>query len=132
MLKFLFSKPKLSKNNFEFKLIHSYENRKKEALRIISNNPDKVPIILEKADNVKIGNLDINKYLINKEITIGQFLHVIRKKLGLSLNESLFLFVNNKYIPKTEETLENIYNKYLDQDNFLYISYTPNNKLGYF
>lgn len=123
MWKYFFSKPKLNKNNFEYKLIHSFDNRKKESERVISLHQDKIPIILEKADNAHVLDLDKKKYLIHKEITIGQFIHIIRKKLKMT-TESLFLLVNNTYIPKTNETIGDIYHKYSDQDKFLYLSYS--------
>ena len=37
------------------------------------------------------------KFLVSKEITAHEFLFIIRKKLKLSKEMALFIFVNNKY-----------------------------------
>ena len=56
---------------------------------------------------------------------------IIRKKLKIEKDQSLFLLVNNgKDIVKANEDLETVYSKYRDTDGFLYVFYTEEKVFG--
>ena len=113
------------KNEFKF------EDRIVEAKRVLSKYPDRVPIICEpslfKKNNCPM--IDKRKYLVPKELTIGQFLYAIRKRLQMPPEKALFLFVNNT-IPSTSSLIGEIYNAHKDADQYLYISYAQENVFG--
>jgi GABA(A) receptor-associated protein len=107
--------------------------RKEESLRIKTKHEDRIPIICEKNYTRMSNNLpeiDKRKYLVPKDLTIGQFIYVIRKRLKLSPEKAIFLFINN-IIPQTNERMINIYNKYQDSDGFLYITYSAESVFGF-
>jgi GABA(A) receptor-associated protein len=130
MWKFLAGSPTVNKTGYIFKLEHSFEVRKKEADRIRHKYPTKVPIIIEKSTNSQLQDLNNNKHIINESITIGQILYFIRKKISIDSSQSIFLFINNIHIPMTSDTIGKVYNQYKDDDNFLYITYAPENTFG--
>lgn len=130
MWRYIINHPKPSKSNYEFKVIHSFEKRKEEGNKIRNKYPDKIPVILEKADNSDIPDIDNHKFLLPRELTIGQFLYFIRKHINLSSKQALYLFVNNSVIPNSSDKLEDVYKKYADKDNFLYITYATENTFG--
>ena len=130
MWKYVLNRPKASKSTYEFKLMHSFEKRKEEGERIRQKYPDKIPIIVEKSDRSTIAEIDKQKYLIPKELTVGQFMYILRKSIKLTAEQSMFLFINNTEIPPTSKKLEDIYKEYVDKDNFLYITYTGENTFG--
>lgn len=130
MLKYLIKKPHASKDNYEFKLVHSFEKRLEESTKIKSNNPNKIPIVIEKSDNSSINNIDRHKFIIPKEFTVGQFIYTIRQQIKLNEYQALFLFVNNTMIPPCSETFETIYEKHADKDGFLYVTYAGENTFG--
>jgi len=131
MLKYLlFSKPKPSKSNYEFKMLHSFEKRKEEAERLKNKYPNKVPIIVEKSDRSNISDVDKTRYLVPEDITVGQFMYILRKGIKLTAEMSMFLFIDNQFIPATGKTLKEIYRDHADKDNFLYITYTGENTFG--
>jgi len=132
MLKFALTKqPEPSKSGYEFKMLHSFDKRKEESQNIIIKHPDKVPVIIERSDiRSVLKDLDKHKYLFHKEVTCGQILCVIRKQIQLDASESIFLFIDNHNIPKTSDTIGDIYNKYHDKDGFLYITYSPQQTFG--
>ena len=66
-----------------FKQIHSVEKRLSESSRIRSKYPERVPVIIEKDFNSDIIDLDKNKYLVPDELTIGQLVYFIRKRIKL-------------------------------------------------
>ena len=111
-----------------FKKQYSLECRKKESTKIREKYPDRIPIIVERNNN-KIVSIDKKKFLVPNEITIGQFLYIIRKRINLGNTHALFLFINNK-IPPTNGLISEIYNNEKDTDGFLYITYSGENTFG--
>ncbi len=63
------------------------------------------------------------------DLTCGQFVYVIRKRLKLPAEKAIFLFVG-RVIPPTAAMLNSIYEQYKDPDGFLYISYSDENVFG--
>ena len=112
-----------------FKKSKIFEERFNESCKIIEKYPDRLPIIVEKSIKSKINDIDKNKYLVPKEMTLGQFLYVIRKRIKLNPAEALFFFVNNILCSNTQNMNE-IYNTYKDKDGFLYITYSSENTFG--
>lgn len=111
------------------------EKRKQEAGRIRDKYPDRIPVIVEKADKSDIVDIDKKKcatiasaavpprrtwslltpklhndltagccrtgcrYLVPADLTVGQFVYVIRKRIKLSPEKAIFIFVNNVLPP---------------------------------
>jgi len=66
---------------------------------------------------------------VPRDLTLGQYLYVVRKKLRLPQEKALFLFINNKIISSTKMIGE-IYEKNKHSDGFLYVSYSYENVFG--
>ena len=62
----------------KFQKKFSFDQRKKEAARIFEKFPDKIPIIVEKGKSDKLPLIDKAKYLVPQDITVGQFMNIIR------------------------------------------------------
>ena len=70
-----------------------------------------------------------NKYLAPKEITVGQFIQIVRRRIECSPHQAIFCFVNN-VIPSSNQTLENVYNKFKDESGFLFFTISSENTFG--
>ena len=117
-------------NYIEFKNKHSFEFRSKESDRIRKKFPNRIPIIVEKCGSKSdIPYIDKNKYLTPSDLTVGQFIYVIRKRLKLSPEIGLFFFINDKMYP-VSEILSKVFNEAKDEDGFLYIKYSGENTFG--
>jgi GABA(A) receptor-associated protein len=115
---------------YGFKQQFSLQNRVKESSRILSKYPDRIPIICEKANNQNdLPNIDKKKYLVPFDLTIGQFMCVIRNRMRLRPDESLFLFVNNEIVSGSS-IIGYVYEQLKDPDGFLYIQYAKENTFG--
>jgi GABA(A) receptor-associated protein len=112
-----------------FKNSKSENDRIIESSKILEKYPDRIPIIIEKDKKCKLKNIDKNKYLVPKNMTLGQFIYVIRKRIDIDSSEALFFFINNILCNNTQNINE-IYNTYKDNDGFLYIVYTSENTFG--
>ncbi|KAL9670519.1 hypothetical protein QQ045_008072 [Rhodiola kirilowii] len=101
-----------------FKEEHDLENRCAEASRIREKYPDRIPVIVEKAERSDIPNIDKKKYLVPADLTVGQFVYVIRKRIKLSAEKAIFIFVDN-VLPPTGAVMSAIYEEKKDEDGFL-------------
>lgn len=106
-----------------FKEQYLFENRKAEAERIRQKYPDHFPVIAEKGVRSDIPDLDKKKYLVPFNLTVGEFVHVIRKQMKLQPEKGIFIFVNHT-IPPTGTLMSQIYKEEKDLDGFLYITYS--------
>lgn len=131
MLKYFIKEgPSPSKSGYEFKMLHSFEKRKAESARIVEKYPDKIPLILEKSDTTHLQEISKKKYLMQQDVTIGQFMFIIRKQIKMDETESIFLLVNNSSIPATGSTMGEVYKQHADKDGFLYITYSAQQTFG--
>ncbi len=105
-----------------YKIEKTFEQRKNESSRIRAKYLDRVPVILEKFSNKDI-DIDKKKYLVPDDFTIGQLAYVIRKRIRISPEKSMFLFVNNT-IPNISQNIISLYQEHKDLDGFLYFTYT--------
>ncbi|KAE8952758.1 hypothetical protein PR001_g33157, partial [Phytophthora rubi] len=88
-----------------------------------------VQVICEKADRSNIPDIDKKKYLVPADLTVGQFVYVIRKRIKLSPEKAIFVFINN-VLPPTAALMSNIYKEQKDSDGFLYVTYSGENTFG--
>lgn len=114
-----------------FKSRFSLHDRWNESHRIIQKYPDRVPIICERANTASrdCPLIDKNKYLVPCDLSVGQFIYVIRKRMRLPAEKAIFIFINGS-IPPSSQMLGNIYEFYKDSDGFLYVTYSFENVFG--
>ena len=74
-------------------------------------------------------DIDKKKYLVPDELTIGQFIYVIRNRMKLKPDEAIFLFINKRMMPTTA-IIGQIYSQEKDNDGFIYIEYSKENVFG--
>merc|ERR1711991_1086764 len=91
--------------------------------------PDRIPVIVEKANGGDIPDIDKKKYLVPADLTVGQFVYVIRKRIKLSPEKAIFIFVD-EVLPPTAALMSSIYEEHKDEDGFLYITYSGENTFG--
>lgn len=115
----------------KFKDEHPFEKRKAEAERIREKYNDRIPVICEKIEGSDIANIDKKKYLVPQDLTVGQFVYVIRKRIKLSPERAIFIFVD-EMLPPAAALMSSIYEEHKDEDGFLYILYSGENTFGAF
>lgn len=107
-----------------------FERRCQEAKNIRGKYPDRLPIICEPSRDTTVPAVDKRKFLVPRDLTVGQFLYVIRKRIQLKPSDALFLFVNNSVLPPTCAIMQDVYDSYAQCDGFLYITYSGENTFG--
>lgn len=102
------------------------EERIKISQKIMSKYPQRVPIIVDCKKEI---NLDKNKYIVPNDLTVGQFMYILKKRIKINHEQSIFLLCNNQLIMNTE-LMNNLFNKRKDYDGFLYIIISLENTFG--
>ena len=115
----------------DFKEKYHFQHRVAESNRIIQKYPERIPVICQRGKYAGklCPNLDKTKYLIPTDLTMGQFIWVIRNRLKISSNIGLYLFVNGGVQP-VGYLIKNIYSQHKDEDGFLYVYYNIENTFG--
>lgn len=117
-------------SNFNEFFQHPLEKRKEVSRKIISKYPDRIPILVDRSKESKqLPLIDRYKYLVPDDFTVGKFLVQLRSSMDLKSDQAIFLFVGNTLLP-TGSMISLIYNKYKDEDGFLYIVYSGENAFG--
>ena len=83
---------------------------------------NRAQVICEKVEKSDIATIDKKKYLVPADLTVGQFVYVIRKRIKLSPEKAIFIFVD-EVLPPTAALMSSIYEEHKDEDGFLYITY---------
>jgi GABA(A) receptor-associated protein len=99
--------------------------------KLSGDHPNHIPVICEPSSGCKI-KLENNKYkyLCPENIPIGEFLHIIRKRMPkLDKGDAVFLLVNN-ISPCNSCELGQLYDQHKQEDGFLYIKYDNENTFG--
>jgi GABA(A) receptor-associated protein len=122
-----FKKP----SEFDYKEKFTLEQRKEEASRVLKKYKDKIPIVIEKAKNDNnIAELDKHKFIVPRELTLGQFQYAISKRIGLKESQAIFLFVNGNNLCNNSHTISSVYDEHKSECGFLYCTYSAENTFG--
>jgi GABA(A) receptor-associated protein len=108
-----------------------FEERHSESKRVLLKYPDRIPLICEKDSRTRTNcpNIDKNKYLVPRDLTLGQFIYVIRKRIRMPPEKAIFVFINGSIFPNSR-FISSLYDSYKDEDGFLYITYSYENTFG--
>ena len=100
-----------------------------EFKKLIKKYPNKIPTIVQKHHKSRgLPILKKSKFLIQKELTIGQLLHVIRKNISLDPSIAIYLFIDKKIYPSNKTIGEIFHSR--QKDDFLYVYYIGENTFG--
>ncbi|KAG4105465.1 autophagy 8 [Neocallimastix lanati (nom. inval.)] len=112
-----------------FRDSHTFEERQKEAKRIREKYQDRIPCIVEKNKKSNIQDIDKKKFLVPSNLTAGQFMYVIRKRIKLQPDEALFVYIDGVNVPAAN-LMSTIYEEHKDEDGFLYMIYSGESTFG--
>ncbi|XP_051513886.1 microtubule-associated proteins 1A/1B light chain 3C-like isoform X1 [Myxocyprinus asiaticus] len=114
-----------------FKQRKCLATRKDEVCTIRSKFPNKLPVIVERyIREKKLPLLDKTKFLVPFELTLGQFLSLLRSKIALEASQALYLLISGKNMSCLSANMGEVYSQYRDPDGFLYITYASQDMFG--
>ena len=105
------------------------QQRVRDRQKALSRKPDHIPVIVERKNNDSPA-IDRDKFLVPVDVTCGQFLYVIRRRLHMRPSEALFLTCGNRVLSASTR-LSSLYASSPDpEDGFLYLQYTLESAFG--
>ncbi|KAK6941135.1 Autophagy protein Atg8 ubiquitin-like [Dillenia turbinata] len=69
-------------------------------------------------------------FLVPRDMSVGQFIHILSSRLHLTHGKALFVCVKNT-LPQISSLMESIYESFRDDDGFLYMCYSSKKTFGY-
>jgi len=97
--------------------------------RILEKYPDRVPLYVDKKEGSKVNDIPKHKFLVPKDMTIGNFVYILRKHIKLEPSQALFVFIDNKLVSNSE-MIGTVYEQKKNNDKFLYVIYSIENTFG--
>lgn len=113
-----------------------FNKEKKENLRdsikkIMEKYPDRVPVYVSRSKKDKtLPDISNNKFIVPDNITVGDLITIIRKRIKIGQDTSIFIFVNESVIPAGSSTIRTLYEEYKNSDDMLIIEYCGENVFG--
>ena len=115
----------------DFKKQNTFESRCAQSAKIRDKYPSRVPIIVTRSKSSKtIPDIDRRKYLVPDDITLGAFMHILRKRVKLEAHVGMYLFVGDYAIVPVSQTIRQIDEEFKDTDGYLYIYYAGESTFG--
>ncbi|XP_016359689.1 microtubule-associated proteins 1A/1B light chain 3C-like isoform X1 [Sinocyclocheilus anshuiensis] len=113
-------------------LDHRSATRKQEVAGIRTKFPTKIPVIIERYRREKyLPPLDKTKFLVPQELTMSQFVTIIRNRMTLMPTQAFYLLINNSGIASMSLTMAQLYKDHRDEDGFLYMTYASQEMFGH-
>ncbi len=125
---FMGSSPALKSN---FRDTTPFKKRKTESSNMRIKYPDRVPVICEVIPNYTSQiQLDRRKYLVPGNLTVGQFLSVIRKKINMEAGQAIYIFNDYGGIPMCSQLMSVLYQQQKNLDGFIYFGLAVESTFG--
>ena len=103
---------------------------KEDLQRIQRKYPGRIPVfVFRLKDTTDIPDITKHKYLVPSELTVGNFIYLIRKQIKLTPEKAMFVFIGNT-LPASSLTMAEAYNMYKQEDGTLRMYYTSENTFG--
>ncbi|KAK0582763.1 hypothetical protein LWI29_029304 [Acer saccharum] len=113
-----------------FKDEFTFEERLAESRDIIGQYADRVPVIAERYSKAAdLPNIEKKKFLVPRDMSVGQFIHVLSNRLRLTPGKALFVFIKDT-LPQTASLMDSLYESFKDEDGFLYMCYSTEKTFG--
>ncbi len=112
-----------------YKSSKTLAERLDESKTMFRRYPERKPLIIE-PKCTRTPPIDKHKYMTPSDLTIGQLIFVIRKRVSLRPDQSMFVFIDNNTLLPPTTTVGDAYSNHKDEDGFLYIKYALENAFG--
>jgi GABA(A) receptor-associated protein len=108
---------------------NSSNAKRLDVQKIINKYPYYRPVMLLKAQNSSLEDIKQKKYIVPCEVTLGQFMYIIRKKIKIRPEQAIFLFIGDR-LTNNSSTIGELYEELKSDDGMLYVQYTEENVFG--
>ena len=116
----------------DFRSANTAESRASESARIRKKYCDRVPVVVErhKSASKDTPMIDKQKFLVPKELTMGQFIFIVRKRLKISPTKAIFVMTESGVMVPTATLMSTVDEQHANVDGFCYLIYSSENTFG--
>ncbi len=102
-----------------------------EAERLRERFPGRVPVLVLRHPGAApdVPRLPKSKFLVPRDLSLGQFIYVVRHQMKMATEKALFIFVDN-VLPTTGTIMSELYAQHKSPDGFLRVVYTSESTFG--
>jgi GABA(A) receptor-associated protein len=111
-------------NKFKSKTL---EERTQFAKSIMEKHPGKIPLIIESNKDKDLP--PIHKFIIPNDLTVGQVIYMLRKRIKLNEREAIYVFFKDSLL-NTNTLMSEVYEQYKEADGIVYAVYAKENTFG--
>ena len=104
----------------------STDAKRKEYEKIKLEFPHHTPVIVFAPDELKLNK---HKFLIQKDMTVGQFMYILRSRITIHENDAIFLFVNNSMV-SVSQLISIVYKEHKSECGFVYFHLQKESTFG--
>ena len=115
-------------NTFEKFQKTPLESRKKQSQQLMEKNNGRIPMLVQSNKSVSF-NLQKSKFLANRSMNVREFLLKIRKRSSIKEDKAIFFYCNNKLLTP-QQKLGDVYDKFKNEDGFLYLTLSEMSTMG--
>lgn len=110
---------------------YSLKERKGKAKSILSQYPDRCLVIVE-AKRQTDPPIDKRQFMVQREMTYGQFTWILRKRLKLNQGDAIFTMIGDEQMSPCNSTLmSHVYDEHKDAHDYaLYVTYARETVFG--
>ena len=101
--------------------------REYNVARILEKYPDRIPVYVRIQGDMP--PIDKHKYLVPKDLSVGQFIYVCRKRIKLTPEKGLFLFFGN-ILPSTTSSMAKMHEQHKESGGLLVATISSENTFG--
>ena len=107
-----------------------FDERKLKSALILKQHSDRIPVVVECSEQLQsVHPLKKNKFIVPFDLTLSQFIFIIRKHMKLDPTYAIFVFINNKMHPITS-IMGVLYQDQKDEDGFMYLNIFQESTFG--
>jgi GABA(A) receptor-associated protein len=104
---------------------------RESVLKIKEKYPDRVPIFVLRSKHDKVlPNINMNKFVVPSQLTVGELMNVVRKRIDLGQEISMFFFIEEKILICNTDSIGELYDKHKNEDGLLLMYYCGENTFG--
>ena len=109
----------------------SLQKRIELSEKIRSTHYSKVPVIVDRAaDSPSLPLLEKQKYLTPQHFTFANFTNEILNHIPVTEQSHIVFFVGKSVRAMPALLMQQVYERYKDEDGFLYVTYGEHNVMG--
>ena len=95
----------------------------------MKKRPDFIPVFVSKS-GLLAPRLDRTQFLVPNTLTTAQFSHVLRKRMALASEKTIFLMCGSTMLAPEQRVYQTYAKHKNPEDGFLYVTYAAENAFG--